>query len=133
MKKVLIIILSLIIFICIGCSKDSYTSKTAIKNGDVVDVHGKQYNVEKLDKFIENVKNNNKDKVRITTYTIEGGAIITDLDYDGENINYTNDNTRDNFGKPRIENKKFDSDSFYKSGSNYYLNEILIYKGDRLI
>jgi len=121
MNKALIIILSLIMFICIGCGKDSYTSETAIKNGDVVAVHSQQYNVEKLDKFIENVKNDIKDNVRITRYTIEGGAVITDLNYDGENINYTNDNTRDKFGKQIIENKKFDSDSIYKSGKNYYL------------
>jgi len=130
-KKVLFIILSLIIFICIGCGKDSYTSKTAIKNGDVVVANGNQYNVEKLDEFMENVKNNIKDKVRITRYTIEGDAIITDLDYDGENINYTDDNTRDSFGKPSIVTEKFEGASIYKNGSKYYLRnsyvEILIY------
>lgn len=112
-------------------NKSPYTSETAIKNGDVVNIHRKQYNVEKLEQFVENVKNNKKDKIRITNYTIEGGAIITDLEYDGKNINYKYDNTRDGFGVPTIEKKKFDMDSIYKSGSNYYLkskpNDILIF------
>lgn len=49
----------------IGCSKStksnsdndsSYTSEIAIKNGDVVNFHGKEYNVEKLEQFLSNVK-----------------------------------------------------------------------------
>ena len=139
MKKFLIIFLSLIMFFGIGCSKESnpthnkspYTNETAIKNGDVVNVQGKQYNVEKLDKFIENVKKGNNDKVRITTYTDEGGAMITDLEYDGKKINYTYDTTRDGMGVPKIDKKKFNGDSIYKSGTKYYLktspNDILIY------
>lgn len=139
MKKVLIILICFIMLICMGCSEQSkhtyntspYTSETAIKNGDVVDIHGKQYNVEKLENFLENVKNNKKDKIRITGYTTEGGAIITDLEYDGKKINYTYDSTRDGMGVPTIDKKKFNADSIYKSGPNYYLkskpNDILIF------
>ena len=139
MKKVLIIFLSVIMFLGIGCSKVSeptynkspYTTETAIKNGDVVNVQGKQYSFEKLEKFMENVKKGNKDKVRITTYTSEGGAIITDLQYDEKNINYTYDTTRDGMGVPKIDKKKFKGNSIYKSGTKYYLknspNDISIY------
>jgi hypothetical protein len=139
MKKVLILMLSVIMIFAIGCRRDNksaynkspYTSETAIKNGDIVDIHGKQYNAEKLEKFIENVQNGTKDKVRITQYTNEGDAIITDLVFDGKNINYTYDNTRDGFGIPTIEKKEFDADSIYKSDSKYYLknppSDILIY------
>jgi hypothetical protein len=139
MKKFLIIVFSVIAIFAIGCkrankptyNKSPYTSETAIKNGDVVDIHGKQYNAEKLEKFIENVQNVNKDKVRITQYTIEGDAIIIDLVFDGKKINYTYDNTRDDFGIPTIEKKKFNADSIYKSNTKYYLksspNDILIY------
>jgi len=126
-------------YIGIGCSKDSkpnyneapYTTETAIKNGDVVVVHGKQYNVKRLEKFMENIKNNKNDKVRITAYTIEGGAIVTDLEYDGKKINYIYDSTRDTLGEQKIDKKEFNGDSIYKSGSEYYLkntpNNILIY------
>lgn len=137
MKKVLILILSVIMIFAIGCSRDNkltysktpYASETAIKNGDVVGIHGKQYNTEKLEKFMENVRKGIKDKVRITTYTKEGDAIITDLEFDGKKINYTYDNTRDRFGTPTIEKKKFNADSIYKDDSKYYLknspNDIL--------
>lgn len=124
----------------IGCSKStksnsdndsSYTSEIAIKNGDVVNFHGKEYNVEKLEQFLSNVKKGNNDKIRITQYTFEGAAIITDLDYDGNVINYTYDTTRDDYGIKKIENKKLDGDTIYKSGSNYYLkaspDNILLY------
>jgi signal peptidase I len=129
MKKAITIIILSILFITMGCSKESkptlnkspYKYETAIKNGDIVGFNGGKYNIKKLDQFMENVKKGKKDRIRITTYTTEGGAIITDLEYDGKNINYTCDNTRDGFGVPIIEKKKFDGDSIYKSGSSYYL------------
>lgn len=139
MKKFFMVLLALIMFFCIGCGKNNrlaynespYTSETAVKNGDVVNVQGRQFNAEKLEKFMENVKNNKKDKVRITNYTTEGGAIITDLEYDGHKINYTNDTTRDGMGVPQIVKKKFKSNSIYKSDFKYYLKnspeDILLY------
>jgi hypothetical protein len=139
MKKIVLLMLLVIMAFAIGCSRGSkptyntspYTSETAIKNGDIVDVHGKQYNAEKLEKFVENVQNGIKDKVRITKYTVEGGAIIWDLEFYGKKINCTYDSTRDGFGVPTIEKKKFSADSIYKSGSRYYLknspNDILLY------
>jgi hypothetical protein len=139
MKKFFILMLSVVMIFAIGCSRASnptynkspYTYETAIKNGDVVDFHRDQYNTEKLEKFMENVQNGIKDKVRITGYTIEGGAIITDLEFDGKIIKYTYDNTRDGFGTPTIEKKKFNANSIYKSDSKYYLksspNDILIF------
>jgi hypothetical protein len=129
MKRVITIIITFIMFISIGCSKESkptqnnspYRYETAIKNGDIVGFNGSKYNIKKLDQFMENVEKGKKDKIRITKYTDEGGAIITDLEYDGKKINYTYDNTRDGFGLPTIEKKIFSGDSIYKSGSNYFL------------
>jgi hypothetical protein len=65
MKKVFIIVISLFVLISIGSMESSkpthnhlsYKPETAIKNGDVVDVQGKEYNVEKLDQFMKNIKN----------------------------------------------------------------------------
>jgi hypothetical protein len=119
------------IFFGTGCSKENkptlresnYTTEMAINNGDAVNIHGKKYNVEKLDNFIKNVEADNKDKIRITTYTVEGDPIITNLEYDGNNIIYTHDTTRDNFGQMKIEKKKFEKSSIYKSGSKYYLKD----------
>lgn len=129
MKKVLIILISFLMLISIGCSKQNkstyndspYTYETAIKNGDVVAINGKQHNTEKLEQFLENVENDKKDKIRIVQYTTEGGAIITDLEYSGNKIKYAYDRTRDGFGLTTIEKKKFNADSLYKKGSRYYL------------
>lgn len=153
MKKILMILLLSTMIFCIGCNKDTKTTpntitypsettityssetsipyplQTAIENGDIVRVRRKQYNVEKLAKFMKNVKGGNKDKIRITKYTTEGGAIITDLDYDGKKIDYTNDTSRDGMGVRKMEKKKFNS--IYKTASSYYLKnsseDILIY------
>jgi hypothetical protein len=145
MKKVLMIILLSTMIFCIGCNKDTKTNlttityptetaipyplETAMRNGDIVGGRRIQYNVEKLTKFMKNVKGGSKDKIRITKYTTEGGAIITDLDYDGNKIDYTNDTTRDGMGVRKIEKKKFNS--IYKTASSYYLKnpfeDILIY------
>lgn len=139
MKKIIIIIIPLFILIAAGCSKESkitynkspYTSETAINNGDVVNVNGKQYNTSKLEQFVSDVKKGIKSKIRITQYTTEGGAITTDLEFDGKRINYTYDNTRDGMGVPKIEKKKFNSNNLYKKDENYYLKsqpeDILIY------
>ncbi|NLI91244.1 MAG: DUF4362 domain-containing protein [Peptococcaceae bacterium] len=75
----------------------SYNSDLAVKNGDVVDVHGRTYNVEKLDAFIDAVNNRQKAKVQIISYTVEGDPIARILEYDGRMINYTYDNSMDKF------------------------------------
>jgi len=77
-----------------------YHSDEAQKNGDVVRTKGIYYNIEKLDKFIENYKNkkaNLGDMVRVTIYGDEGGALIRDLIMDSEVIKLMEDNTRDKY------------------------------------
>jgi hypothetical protein len=76
---------------------DKYDSETAMKNGDVTNVHGKIYNNEKLNVFIEKFKKQEPAMVRVTQYTIEGDAIIKDLIYDGKSIILKDDWTRDKF------------------------------------
>ena len=76
---------------------EEYNSELARKNGDVVSVGGKTYNVEKLDKFIETYKN--KDAVniiRITVYNSGGNnPIIRDIIIDSEGIKLIEDFSRD--------------------------------------
>ena len=84
-----------------------YNSELAQKNGDVVNSKVKDYNIEKLDKFIENYKNKKAkagDMVRITNYTTEGDAIIYDLIIESIGIKLIEDSTRDNFSN--TENRK---------------------------
>jgi hypothetical protein len=134
-KKLFVISLVLIIIIAIvnieynSNSKTDYNtipypSESAIRNGDVVmPSNGRRYNAEKLDQFLENVKSDKKDKIRITRYTTEGGAMIMDLEYDGKRINYTYDTTRDGMGERKITKKKLKIGSVYKGGSIYYIKD----------
>lgn len=104
-------------------AEQRYYVEFAIQNGDVVDVHGQHYNEEKLEQFMVNVKKRRNDKVRITRYTIEGDALIIDLEFDGEKIYYTYDTTRDAYGEHGVFKKEFPADSIYKTGSEYYLKD----------
>lgn len=84
---------------------EDYTPDIAQSYGDVVGVHGKAYNVQRLDEFISNIDAQVNDHVRITQYTVEGDAIIYDLIWDGQQILLIIDSTRDKFGgdNPPIE------------------------------
>lgn len=84
-----------------------YNSELALKNGDVVNGVIKSYNIEKLYRFIETYKNKKADvadMVRITSYTTEGDAIISDLIIDSGGIKLIEDSTRDKFSN--TENRK---------------------------
>lgn len=74
-----------------------YRSEDAIKNGDVVNVHGRVQNIERFESFLANVEANEKDQIRITSYTIEGDPIFDTLDFNGEEILYNYDNSQDAF------------------------------------
>lgn len=85
-----------------------YNSELAQKNGDVVNSKVKDYNIEKLDKFIDNYKNKKAkagDMVRITKYTTEGDAIICDLIINSKGIKLIEDSTRDNFSSTESRKK----------------------------
>lgn len=140
MKKFIIIfsilIMSILISLCYWKTQDKvvtssyeeldklpqiYGFKLATKNSDVVKAKDINYNIEKLDKFIENYKNNKKDTInmiRITNYTAEGDAIICDLIISNEGIKLIQDNTRDKFS-----NKENRKKTEYKIVDIFKLNE----------
>ena len=85
-----------------------YNSELARKNGDVVSVGGKTYNIEKLDQFIETYKNKDVvNMIRITVYnsSVGNGTIIRDLIIDSEGIKLIEDFSRDSLFF--IRDKKF--------------------------
>ncbi|MDV6377865.1 DUF4362 domain-containing protein [Sporosarcina sp. GW1-11] len=86
----------------IGRPKTPYPPEDAIENGDIVNLHGKLSNVQRFETFIENVTHATKDNIRITIYTVEGAPIFYDLQYDGNKLHYTYDDSRDGFGGPDI-------------------------------
>jgi hypothetical protein len=78
---------------------EPYAPDKAAANGDVVNVHGKLYNLDKWKLFLANLDVGVPDQVRITQYTIEGDPIFYELVFDGaEAITYTYDNSMDAFG-----------------------------------
>lgn len=80
---------------------EKYDLTQAIKDGCLVIANNAVYNKNKLDSFMENINSNDRksDFIRIVEYTIEGDAIVIDLEYkNGEGYILTTDNTRDAFG-----------------------------------
>ncbi|SFB07907.1 MULTISPECIES: DUF4362 domain-containing protein [unclassified Bacillus (in: firmicutes)] len=92
----------------ISCQgKDTASIKMSGTTGgsdEIVERHGGLENIERLDKFITNVEKGLKDKVRLVRYTIEGDPIYHNIDYDGENLDYTVDNSEDEYGAGEVEN-----------------------------
>jgi hypothetical protein len=76
----------------------NYSLEQAIKNGDVVNLHGKISNLEKLDSFVDHYAKGKPDQIRITMYTVEGDPIFYNLDYNGKEIAYTLDTSKDAYG-----------------------------------
>ncbi len=79
-----------------------YDKNAACRNGDFV---YESYirmelncNLDAFVAFLSNTTQLQKDWVRIVRYTVEGDPITQQLDFDGEQIIYTIDNTRDKFG-----------------------------------
>lgn len=77
---------------------EPHNPEQAEQSGDVVVLHGDIRNEDKWDTFMKNVEKKQQDQVRVTMSTIEGGAIIQELIYDGSAIQSTYDNSRDLYG-----------------------------------
>ena len=81
----------------VGCNNRGYSHQEAIKKGDVVYLNG-VYNFERFEQFLSNLANDTKDSIRVTGYTDEGDPIFKDLEYDGQVIHYSYDNSNDAYG-----------------------------------
>ncbi|MCQ6563281.1 DUF4362 domain-containing protein [Paenibacillus mendelii] len=102
MSNRMYIIALILIVLLSACSSKPYNYDTAIANGDIVNLHGQLKNVERLQEFYQNISQNKKDDIRITQFTEEGDPIFYDLEFNGEEIKYTYDTTKDNHGKNRV-------------------------------
>nr|WP_154984630.1 DUF4362 domain-containing protein [Paenibacillus xylanexedens] len=77
---------------------EPHNGEQAEESGDVVFLLGEMRNRDKWESFMQNVKKNQPDHVRVTMYTIEGDPIIHELIYDGTLFQSTYDATRDTYG-----------------------------------
>ncbi|MHA7583238.1 DUF4362 domain-containing protein [Paenibacillus vandeheii] len=80
---------------------EPHNPEQAEQSGDVVVLLDGMRNRDKWNTFMKNVKNKQQDQVRVTMYTIEGGAIIYKLIYDGSTIQSTYDDSRDLYGSEK--------------------------------
>ncbi len=105
---VLFILLVALLSGCISNDEvDEYTVDEAVSNGDIVNSLGNYYNFDRINAFIDNVSEGIADQIRITQYTIEGDAIITDLEFDGDTIKYIEDSRRDSYSSGDIVEDEF--------------------------
>ena len=100
----------LLFLFLIGCSNTAeesssvdnpaqpYPPQEAVENGDiVVNVEGETMNYKRFEAFLTSVRTGEKDEIRITNYTVEGAPIFYNLQFNGEKILYTFDNTEDGY------------------------------------
>lgn len=96
-----------------------YPVESALKDGNVVSVGDKVYNIEKLEKFIETSNDKKSGMVRITTYTIEAGAMIYDLMSNANGITLIQDVTRDRYsGSGKKSNIEYKIATIIKQNEN---------------
>ncbi|MCA0972219.1 DUF4362 domain-containing protein [Halobacillus litoralis] len=104
-----VLVSSIFILLLVGCNQTGvstfvdnpekpYPSEEAIENGDVVvNLDGETVHFDRFESFVKSVRNGKEDEVRVTKYTIEGDPIFYNLQFNGEKIMYTLDNTEDGY------------------------------------
>ena len=109
---------------------EDYSFINAIRENCVVNVHNQTiYNKDELDRFIDNVNNNTPDFIRCISFTTEGGMLITDVNFEGnESYRVCCDWTRDKYSS--VEDRTYHYARFKKidieeseEGTSIYLRE----------
>ena len=119
-KQALILILAAILALSLGCSSTPkalpkvYPSEMAAENGDYVEVHGSIYNGDVLTNFLEKTDRGEDAFIRIVIYTVEGDPIIKEVSYTKNGFAVTIDNTRDQFGEPKIKSNTYQNLLMYQ-------------------
>ena len=80
MRKTLYLLLFLGTCMLSACS---YDSEKAVKNGDVINMHGPVYNFPRFERFLDNIEAKEATSVRIANYTLEGNPTLYNLSFDG--------------------------------------------------
>lgn len=85
-----------------------YSYEEAVDNGDVVIRQEDTVNIEQFDAFVANIEAGISGEVRVTVFT-EGGVQIKDFRYNGKEIFYLTDESRDSSSEhPWIEEETFE-------------------------
>ena len=89
--KKLTILLLLGICLLAACS---YDSEKALKNGDVINMHGPIFNFDRFEQFLESVDAGKNASIRITNYTLEGNPTLYNLSFDGTSFDLVIDRSK---------------------------------------
>ncbi|QTD43221.1 DUF4362 domain-containing protein [Sporosarcina sp. Te-1] len=83
----------LLLGVCL-LSACSYDSEKALKNGDVINMHGPIYNFVYFEEFMERVEAEDSAFVRITNFTLEGNPTLYNVTFDGTVFNLEIDRSK---------------------------------------
>lgn len=129
-KKTVGVSISIFIMICmlvVSCSKKTEQGNDSISKNDVVTYDlGEDPDTSRLEKFVNNVESDKKDKVSLVSRTIEGDPITTQLNFDGKEIEIATDISKDRFGGPDKEKVIYETikgDNKLKENLLKYLND----------
>jgi hypothetical protein len=97
----LLTVCTMFLFI-LGCTNSNTADYTPAKTDIVTKNSGDIENESRLKEFIKNTETGKKDTIRVVAYTKEGDPILTDLTFNGKQLEVTEDNTRDEYGNGGI-------------------------------
>ncbi|MFS0783258.1 DUF4362 domain-containing protein [Bacillus sp. 1P06AnD] len=93
---------SIMLLLIVGCAETD-SEKFVPSDTDIVNRNNDGIKNEiRLKEFIKNTETGKKDSIRVVAYTKEGDPILTDLIYNGEQLEITEDTTRDEYGSGEI-------------------------------
>lgn len=113
------ITVSIMFLLIVGCANIETDSKKFVPSDtDIVNRNnGDIENETRLKEFIKNTETGKKDSIRVVAYTKEGDPILTDLTYNGEQLEITEDTTRDEYGSGEI--NTFGCEKILVEGNKY--------------
>lgn len=103
----------------------AYDAQTAESAGDVVFGAGGIRNSDSFEHFLDMVSLGAPAFVRLTSYTVEGDPVISDVEYNGKYFSLTTDSTRDRFGVTETSTAIYSY--IVTNGSGIYLSNCVSY------
>ncbi|WP_221569078.1 DUF4362 domain-containing protein [Alkalihalobacillus sp. TS-13] len=119
-KKLSIIIVCILFLFIVGCTHSNAANSKEFTPSDT-DIVSRLFddikNESRLKEFIQNTEAGQKDSIRVVTYTKEGAPILTNITFDGDNLEVSSDSTRDDYGSKEM--KKFKCKEILAEGKKY--------------
>ncbi|NHM30895.1 DUF4362 domain-containing protein [Neobacillus terrae] len=101
-----VLLIFLIVLGIVGCSPNNME--------EVINKHNDIQNLEGINRFVENVKNQKEAKINYVQYGIEGQRGVTTLTFNGKDIHVSNSVDGKFIGKFNCKNMVFKTEAFKK-------------------